>query len=109
MKFVPALIIVITTVVCTGCSVHERWAYTAEARLGVSFGMTDSGNYRDDRAAGGMAEALLARRFHAPDRGGWIGAKRLCRCHPFGGHGFDPVPASPDHPITRSLGHQVDH
>jgi putative membrane protein insertion efficiency factor len=25
-------------------------------------------------------------------RGGWLGAKRIGRCQPFGGHGYDPVP-----------------
>lgn len=38
------------------------------------------------------AYALEAVQRHGPWRGGWLSMKRLCRCHPWGGHGHDPVP-----------------
>lgn len=36
--------------------------------------------------------ALEAVSRHGALRGGWLAAKRLLRCHPFGGVGYDPVP-----------------
>ena len=38
------------------------------------------------------AYAIEAVERYGAARGGWLAAKRLCRCHPFGGHGYDPVP-----------------
>lgn len=29
---------------------------------------------------------------HGPFKGGWLTLKRIGRCHPWGGHGPDPVP-----------------
>ncbi len=29
---------------------------------------------------------------HGPVKGLWLTLKRLARCHPWGGHGHDPVP-----------------
>ena len=36
--------------------------------------------------------ALEALRKYGPLKGGWLTLKRLARCHPWGGSGYDPVP-----------------
>jgi len=36
--------------------------------------------------------AMEAVHTHGAVAGGWLAAKRICRCHPWGGCGHDPVP-----------------
>jgi len=36
--------------------------------------------------------AVEAFQIHGVVKGGWLSTRRICRCHPWGGHGYDPVP-----------------
>lgn len=36
--------------------------------------------------------AVEALQVHGAVRGSWLAVRRIGRCHPWGGHGWDPVP-----------------
>lgn len=36
--------------------------------------------------------AIEAIQIHGPFKGFWLGTKRILKCHPWGTHGYDPVP-----------------
>jgi uncharacterized protein len=47
------------------------------------------------------AEEALS--LYGPWRGSWLALRRVSRCHPLGGHGFDPVPRPRDQSPERAL------
>lgn len=59
-------------------------------------------NCRFDPSCSAYAEEALAR--HGAIRGSLLAAKRILRCHPWGGSGYDPVPA----PKTRNEPGEAD-
>ncbi len=48
-------------------------------------------NCRFEPSCSTYAEEALRR--YGGFRGGWLTLRRIARCHPWGGSGFDPVPA----------------
>lgn len=42
--------------------------------------------------------AIEAIELHGTLRGGWLALRRLARCTPWGGHGYDPVPPAQESP-----------
>ena len=49
------------------------------------------------------AYALDALTRHGALKGGWLAVRRIGRCHPLGGSGYDPVPgADPEHDVKAS-------
>jgi putative membrane protein insertion efficiency factor len=51
--------------------------------------------------------AIEAVRTHGAARGGWLAARRVCRCHPWNPGGVDPVPPArrESHPAACGCNH----
>ena len=56
-------------------------------------------NCRFNPSCSAYAEEAL--RKHGAFRGSWLAARRIVRCHPWGGSGYDPVPPVDDEDETR--------
>ena len=70
-------------------------------QLGVSPYLPMSCRYHPSCSA--YARQALLR--HGSLAGSWLALRRIARCHPWGGHGHDPVPdaapnATPGQPMT---------
>lgn len=73
-----------------------RW--TLSPVLSALFGPTAGCRYTPTCSA----YALEALQTHGALSGSWLATRRLCRCHPWGGCGHDPVPEKNAELATRN-------
>lgn len=73
-----------------------RW--TLSPILGAVFGPTAGCRFTPTCSA----YALEALQSHGAFAGSWLAARRICRCHPWGGCGHDPVPGKNAQPGTQN-------
>lgn len=72
-----------------GSAVSRAMILVAKAwRNGPSLVLPPSCRYQPSCSA----YAIEAIERYGALKGGWLAARRLARCHPWGGHGLDPVP-----------------
>lgn len=62
-------------------------------------------NCRFQPSCSEYAEEALQK--HGAFRGGWLVLKRIGRCHPWGGHGYDPVPGCGEHGAQENNGDET--
>jgi len=64
--------------------------------LGAFFGPLQGCRYTPTCSA----YATEAIQTHGAGKGTWLAGRRLCRCHPWGGCGHDPVPPKTETPVA---------
>lgn len=73
-----------------GVSLAARLLLAAIRGYQASLGAHAAGGCRFHPTCSAYAHEAVVR--HGAARGAWLAVRRLLRCRPFGGSGFDPVP-----------------
>ncbi|NWK54933.1 membrane protein insertion efficiency factor YidD [Verrucomicrobiaceae bacterium N1E253] len=81
---------IISTLIFCGIRIYQKWLNPVLKAIsgpnsGCRFHPTCSNYF------------LQAVEIHGPFRGSWLGICRICRCHPWGKCGEDPVPPKHKH------------